>query len=433
MKMWLKILMLAAIPPALVWLAALAGGIGFQPFPDAADYLALGGNLLTGFERNTAVPPGWRTPGYPALLWCFSFAGAKAYLWVNTIALYLIAVLLLRRAAEWRLRCGLLILLLAFSCGTTALAASALSETVFVLFLLLNLDLLRRREYELSGMMLGVAVLIRPAAVLLWVLELGFMAAVYRPDWRRLALFALTANLLVVGWCVRNYVVFDHFAYTSHSGRYWYYYKVGSAISIRTGEDFETVRSRLSAELPAEADEFAVDQAASRAAVKWISDNRGDFLTASAADLPNFWMPDVTGLLERVGLSAGNRGTLSVLRRSGLSAAFRHYFAGAPAVLSVAAALGCAVYGVILLLVAGGVLRLLLARHWAVLCAVVLLTGYFWLLPAGNLDWRFRMVVWPVLLLCAVYATGRRHNAAATALRGGESRNVRQDGAAPEN
>ena len=432
MKNWLKILLLAAIPVMLTWVAALVGGMDFQPFPDASDYLALSGNLLDGFERNTQVPDGWRTPGYPALLWCFSFAGSRAYLWLNSIALYLISVILLRRAVEWRLRSGALVLFLALSFGVTALAAAALSETVFVLFLLLNLDLLRRREYELSGMMLGIAALIRPAAVLLWMVELGYMAAVYRPTWRRALLFVVAANLLVVGWCVRNYVVFDHFAYTSHSGRYFYYYKVGGAISRSTGENFETVRDRLAATLPVTADEFAADTAAAREAWSWIDKNRGALFAASVADLPNFWLPDVTGLLERIGLAVGNRGTLDVLRRDGLASAVRHYFSGIPVAVAMVAALGVAVYGIMLILAGIGVLKLLLTKHWSALSAVLLLTGYFWLLPAGNLDWRFRMVVWPVLLLCAVYALGGRCCSGATP-RAMPNRSDRPGAEAPEN
>jgi hypothetical protein len=39
-----------------------------------------------------------------------------------------------------------------------------------------------------------------------------------------------------------------------------------------------------------------------------------------------------------------------------------------------------------------------------------LLLGYFWILPIGNLDWRFRMPVMPFLFILAVYGVSGLYN-----------------------
>lgn len=409
----------ALLPTLAALAAALAGGAQYHPFPDSADYLALGGNFMSGFEYGTGIEPGWRTPGYPALLWLTGLvAGEYAYMAVNLAALYFFTVLMLHMAREFRISRIMVLALIAGSAGLLALAASALSEMPFLLFLTLNLELLRRREYLSSAAMLAVAAAIRPAAVLLWVPELLFALIALKPRmrWHRAVLFALAANLLVLVWCVRNQVVWGHFSYTSHEGNYVYFYKVGRAVAAANTESMDEARMRCAEELYRSMSErgenpldiFAANAAAKRESAKYIMDHPGRFAAAMLNDLPNFWMPDITALLERLRLTSGNRGTLDVLHREGPAAAARHYFAGYGWKMGATVILYCMWYFAATLLAAAGMFKLAAARHWKTLAAALLLLGYFWLLPAGNLDWRFRMAAQPVLILCAAYAVSRR-------------------------
>ena len=154
---------LALIPLLMVLLVASIGGIERQIFPDAGDYAVLAENFFSGFEQGTAVEPGWRTPGYPAMLSvAVRIFGKTGYLWLNLIFLYMTIVFMLYRASEWRLSRGWLIIFMGLSGGIIALSSSALSEIVFIFFLLLNIEFIRRKMPIYSGLMLAVAVAIRP-------------------------------------------------------------------------------------------------------------------------------------------------------------------------------------------------------------------------------------------------------------------------------
>ena len=313
----------ALLPMAAAMAAAAYGGIDFQPFPDAADYLALGGNFMSGFERGTAVAPGWRAPGYPALLWFAGLAAGKyAYLAVNLASLYFLTVLLLHMARELKLNRAAVLALTAGTAGIPALAASALSEMPFMLFLMLNLELMRRREYLCAAAMLAMAAAIRPAALLLWVPELLFALIALRPRmrWWKAALFVLTANLLVLVWCARNQAIWGHFAYTSHEGHYIYFYKVARDMASQNNFGVEAARFLCAATLGHEmkmrgGDIFADNAAAAELSLDYIRGHKQSFFLTMLSDLPNFWMPDITPLLERLGITSGNRGTLE--QRSG--------------------------------------------------------------------------------------------------------------------
>lgn len=417
--------LLALLPPAAALATALVGGVALQPFPDAGDYLALAEHFNSGFELGTQVPAGWRTPGYPALLFAFGFAGKYGYLLLNMLALYFTALILLFRCEKWNIDRRIFIAFFTATAGVAALGASALSETVFVLFLVLNLELMCRRGYLPAALALAVAALIRPAAMFLWAPEAAWIIAVHgRRKWRLAILFAIASNLLVLGWSLRNLAVCNHFAYTSHSGRYACFYKMGASEAKAKKIDFENAVAEISGSVEEELqksggdpnDEFAVDAAATRVFMRYAAHHPGQLAGALLTDLPNFWLPDITPLFERLGVSTGNRGTLSVLRNSGLRAALEHYFEGVAPMWKVVAVAYCALYALVLTAFAAGVCKLASRRRKLALWALGLLLGYFWLLPAGNLDWRFRMAIQPVILLTAAYGA-TRHRAVGSARR----------------
>ena len=114
-------------------------------------------------------------------------------------------------------------------------------------------------------------------------------------------------------------------------------------------------------------------------------------------------MPDITPLLERLQLSHGNLGTYDILNREGAAAAVKLYVTRNP-IAAAALAVYLPLYLATLLLASAGTLLLFRRRRYDALLAVALLAGYFTLLPIGNLDWRFRLPLLPVIVLLANYA-----------------------------
>lgn len=399
---------MALIPIVLMLITAGVGGFGYQPFPDSGDYLVLGENFFSGFEQNTNVPAGWRTMGYPFLLAIFyKILGVYSYLAVNILALYFSTFILLIWCKRWRISSWLMLFFISTSAGWLALGASALSEIPFVFFLLLNLELLQRRAFLPAAIVLSIATMIRPAAMFLWVIELVVLYILYRPKWRTMVAFVVLANSLVMLWAVRNYAIYDHLAFTSHSGRYLLYYKVGSAVSANSDDlTFEDFRFACAEKLTG--DEFEQDKQAKAIAVEWIKDNPLKFAVATIKDLPRFFMPDFNAWLERTQLTVGNRGTLDVLRREGVIVAINHYFNDSNRALIIAVTLYTTLYGITLLLALYGAWQLYHTRNYRFLIIALLLISYFWLLPAGNLDYRFRVPIWWLFMLLATYGVSSR-------------------------
>ncbi len=394
---------MALIPVVLLLITAGVGGWSYQPFPDSSDYLALGKNFFNGFEQNTAVPAGWRTVGYPFLLAIFDkIMGIYSYLAVNVLALYFSTFILLVWCQRWRISAWVMLFFISTSASWLALGASAMSEIPFIFFLLLNLELLQRRAWLPAAIVLAIATMIRPAAMFLWVIELVVIYLFYRPKLRTVLAFVLLANSLVMLWSVRNYAIHNHLAFTSHSGRYLLYYKVGSAVSANNSElTFEAFRSACAEKLTG--DEFEQDDKAKEIAIKWIKAHPQEFIVATLKDLPRFFMPDLNAWLERTQLTVGNRGTLDVLRREGIVSAFKHYFSGASSTLMVTVVAYSLLYMLTLLLALYGVWQLYRTKNFRPLLVALLLIGYFWMLPAGNLDYRFRVPIWWLFMLLATF------------------------------
>ena len=112
-------------------------------------------------------------------------------------------------------------------------------------------------------------------------------------------------------------------------------------------------------------------------------------------------MPDINPLLERLNIISGNRGTYDVLRRTGIWAAFNHYFCGNYFAMTVtlAYAFFYIVIGVLALL---GICSFWQKKKYAEILIFVCLTFYFMILPLGNLDWRFRMPIVPLSFIFVI-------------------------------
>jgi hypothetical protein len=89
------------------------------------------------------------------------------------------------------------------------------------------------------------------------------------------------------------------------------------------------------------------------------------------------WLPAATDVLQIAGLTSGHKGTLQVLRQEGLWAATRHYFAGDPWALALAAPMVLVLaveYLAILVGFAGSLRARMPADHWLILLMMLAFT-----------------------------------------------------------
>jgi hypothetical protein len=131
-----------------------------------------------------------------------------------------------------------------------------------------------------------------------------------------------------------------------------------------------------------------------------ILDRPWQYLVVHLKSDLNSLLPNVTEFLELLGLTRGDRGTLSVLNQYGLWAAVRHYFGGQMwlpwLLLPLIALLGLTYLGALL-----GVLHLARSRAWWTLAVLGLPIVTFLLLPGAPSHPRFRVPVMPYMCLLA--------------------------------
>jgi len=385
--------LLVCLPALLVycWVHQLA-----QPFPDSGDYLDLARNLasyghfrVSGDTTLSGEDSIIRTPGYPAQIAAASLIfGRHGFLVVNLLSLFVLAFMTLKIAARLGIkqRWSLLVLFL-LSPGLVACTVSALTEVPFAAWLALTFYLLLRNRPGWAGLCLGMAVLIRPAGLYMFIIPCLWLLVKRR--WWAAALFLVAANVLPLAWTMRNYNQFGQMAYTTLDGHYVLDYKAGSYLSWRDNVPWNEMCYRLENELPADVGAIECNRQAGVLGRQILRENMVGFILWMPRNLVNFLMPDITPLLERLELSAGNRGTLDLLRRQGVVAATKYYFAGNPPAAALTA-LYCAFYALVLLLIPFGIWRLW-RQHRMELLLMLGLIAYLWVLPVGNLDWRFRM------------------------------------------
>ncbi|MCK4983596.1 MAG: hypothetical protein KAS17_11765, partial [Victivallaceae bacterium] len=147
---------------------------------------------------------------------------------------------------------------------------------------------------------------------------------------------------------------------------------------------------------------FEQSASAGKLGRKILLENFWGFCFWAPRNMVYFFMPDITPLFERLHIISGNRGTLDILRRKGLLAAFNHYFNNNIGAMT-ATFVYLVFYFILFAAMIAGVIRLWIEKHYQKLVFGALLTGYFWILPIGNLDWRFRMPIMPLLFILAIY------------------------------
>jgi len=213
-------------------------------YPDSATYLLPSQNLAhgLGFVDALGKPETIRTPGYPLFLLMTRTAVPTVLLQHLLAALLAVAVFLV--AERWsgsRVTAIIAALLFALDVPTIHYANKVLSETLFtVVFFAIFLAARSGRGVVATGLATGALVLIRPVAILWFVV----IALFIRP--RRLAIaFTISALLLPVAWGLRNRAKTGVFTIASIAGTNMLMHRAAGALAIMDDYEFpDALRDR---------------------------------------------------------------------------------------------------------------------------------------------------------------------------------------------
>jgi 4-amino-4-deoxy-L-arabinose transferase-like glycosyltransferase len=252
-------------------LVLLRPGVAFAIFPDSVGYIDLAKGLRHGcgfarFVNGRCAPPELlRTPGYPLLLAVISNLRLviilQALLW-GAICFVLGRVV----STLWGKKAGLAAaLLIAFDIPSIVTSAQILTDTLFtsliVAAVLIHLFIIASNIREatsvwlglLSGVIFGVAALVRPIGEIFVVLApLPFLFAT-RLRWRRkialaAAAFALPA-IIIFAWMVRNELETGWFGESAIEAQDLYLYRAAGVLWYRHGSldvrYFQEIQNRL--------------------------------------------------------------------------------------------------------------------------------------------------------------------------------------------
>ncbi len=312
---------------------------------DSATYLAPALSLATEgtFKTNRQLEI-FRTPGYPAFLVACAFTGRWGYGIAQIVQVlldvflvyltYMLGARLVSRAA------GLWASALQ-ACSVLAITSSTkiLSDGLFSLLITIAMLCVVRhiRIGGLQPLALGAAA----TAAATYVRPVGFifvpivaLVLLFRP--RRpasLASFVVIFVALVTPWFVRNYMAAGYVGFSSF-GDYSLLFTEGAGVwakshglsTLQAREQLDRMyRQRLLVEAiePGSAQAIRVERQMGKAILFTYP---GTFLRVHVSTSLNCLLPAGTGLLEMLGVTAGNRGTLSVLQTAGLWPAIKYYF-----------------------------------------------------------------------------------------------------------
>jgi 4-amino-4-deoxy-L-arabinose transferase-like glycosyltransferase len=243
--------------------------------PDARDYVFLGRNFfLHGeFSRSAEAPfraEALRTPGYPLFAGGLDLLGGSGLIYVVQIALHCgICMLVFALAGTvFGPRAAFVAALFAAVHPTLiVLNMEAMSEILFLFVLLLAVLILTRIlgpvssplwQQLLAGLLLGLAILVRPAGLYLPLLIALFLfgSGYWARGLRRAAVstlaFLLGVATLIAPWIVRNYVVFDVPHLTTADAIILVYFTGAGAYQLHHQVEQKTAQQMI-------ADEFGID------------------------------------------------------------------------------------------------------------------------------------------------------------------------------
>ena len=225
---WVTAAVIAAVTLlALVYAVSLGQTLRF--LPDEQEYVTLGHNLASGlgYTYDGVLPTAYRPPAYPALLGLATWLGADI-LGFRILNVLLLALTLALAADLMQRRSGpqaaVLAVLAALAYPVLVFTAGALYPQTLIGFLLILLIWLlqRRPQLDLFSMLAAGAVggLLTLTAPTFLPISLGMIGWLCwrRRAWQFLLAAILALALVVGGWTLRNWRVFDTFVLISTNG-----------------------------------------------------------------------------------------------------------------------------------------------------------------------------------------------------------------------
>jgi 4-amino-4-deoxy-L-arabinose transferase-like glycosyltransferase len=307
--------------------------------------------------------------------------------------------------------------LLVFSLGPLVYSLYILTETLFIFLVVVFLLCLSQyahgfqtRWLVVCGIACGLAILCRPVGVFLPLIGLIFLVYSYRAHTRRmflsLAMVGLSTSLIVLPWMIRNYLQFGIFTVSTVSAYNMYFYNAAALEADLKGISQDKARMNMNAALESQLSDSPA--APTREKVQLMRMLSRDAIEAHPwryayihlRNSMNSLLPNLTEMMELLGITQGDKGTLSVLNQDGLVAAIQNYFGRRTWLLWMFTPM-------ILLLVleyigalVGGV-YLVKHRDWGLLILLVLPVLFLLLIPGPASHPRFRVPAMPMITLLA--------------------------------
>jgi hypothetical protein len=222
---------------------------------DTRSYLVPADNLLhgQGFVNELHQPEINRTPGYPLLLALFRINPLKVeYLILLQHVLCLLTVVTVVGIA-FRVTGSSLIALsaafvLSFDLATLRAANTLLTETTFTVFIALVSGFLYRTTMKptedmaastAAGLLGGLAVLVRPTAILYFLPVSVYLSLVLkRRALRPILVFTISFLFLPLLWATRNYVQADYFGPSAIGAEDLLAYRAAGTLAVRQPGDY---------------------------------------------------------------------------------------------------------------------------------------------------------------------------------------------------
>jgi hypothetical protein len=213
-------------------------------FPDSYTYLAPAANLLhgLGFTTGDGIIETLRTPGYPILLAAFGLHIVPVIVFQHLLnaALAVAIYIVVMRRLDSRFIALISAILFSIDVPTLHYANKILTETLFtaILFIVFAL-VVYARKLPLAGLLTGVLVLIRPVAILYFVVVM-ICLALRRVRMRTIAIYVVLALLLPIGWRLRNLHHTGVSTISSIGGINLLEYRAAGALAIEDDGEFDS-------------------------------------------------------------------------------------------------------------------------------------------------------------------------------------------------
>jgi len=241
----------SALDLAIIVVVALAANFAYLIasngdfyYPDSFTYLAPARSVLhgQGFLNQTGEIDTLRTPGYPLLLALFGATTLPVIVLQHVLNAFLAVslYLIVRQRNGSRLAAFVAAMLFALDTPTIHYANKVLTETTFTVLLFATFVLaLGRPRPVLLGILNGIMVLVRPIAIVYFVV-LALFFAVRRLSFRQIAIFVIASLLLPVGWGARNAAHTGVFTVSSIAGFNMLTYRAAGALAMEDNGDFRS-------------------------------------------------------------------------------------------------------------------------------------------------------------------------------------------------